>query len=728
MQNRNSFRNPGFMKSHHSLCKQFMGLVLVGLTALPLPAQDVRDSLALEEIIVTSTRRESALQDIPIAVSAFDANEMERRQSFNVVDVANNIPNLVANNNIGQSTATTVFLRGVGTTESIVTVDTAMGFYLDDIYIARQGVNNFSLYDIERVEVLRGPQGTLYGRNTSAGAMKVTTTKPQEDFSAGGQVSYGEYDRWNLKGSFNAPLVEDKLLLRLNGIVQQGDGYTNNTTLGRKVNDRDVWGLRGALRYIATPDLEFLLTVDHSESEDAGLYAYDVSGITRPPGGDIFTVISGTDTTNIGEQEGVHLTIDWTISDTMQFQSLTAYRNTFQQWNLDLTDQVVPIFTLYTINDSDQFNQEFKLTGDLLENRLHYVGGFFYFDEDSTSFIGDTFDRAPVSFGRDYKVSTESWAVYADFTFDLTDKLSLIFGGRYTEDDKSLDIVATSFGTPGFENNGVPAWDNATLEMLGIATNLNFEEFIPRLGVEYRFTDDILGYLTYTEGYKSGGWGARTRFPAEVTPFDPEFVNSFALGLKTMLFNGQVRLNSEAFFYDYDNLFNTGTGDMGNFIVATNDAEVYGLEIEGTARITDAFDLFGYIATLHGEYQNVDPDASFVGGDLQRLPEFSTKFGGTYTWDLRAGSIRLTADYSYQEDHFTNLQNTELARSGDISLVNAVLGYDTDDGRFGIALSCRNCADDEYVVQSLDFAGFGFITLYPGEPRTWLVTVSAKTN
>ena len=188
------------------------------------------------------------------------------------------------------------------------------------------------------------------------------------------------------------------------------------------------------------------------------------------------------------------------------------------------------------------------------------------------------------------------------------------------------------------------------------------------------------------------------------------------------------RLNSEAFFYDYENLFNTGTGAGGNFIVATNDAEVYGLEIEATARVTDAFDVFGYIAWMDGEYQDVDPNATFVGGELQRLPEFSTKLGGTYNWELPAGRIRLTADYAFQEDHFTNLQNTEVARSGDISLVNAVLGYETDDGRFGIALSCRNCADNEYVVQSLDFAGTGFITLYPGEPRTWLVTLTAKTN
>ena len=187
--------------------QQCICLAFISTTIGPLQAQedgdipDPNSNLALEEVIVTAARRETTLQNVPVAVSAFDENEMERRQTFNDVDVVNNVPNLVASNNIGQGTATTVFLRGVGTTESIVTVDTAMGFYVDDVYIARQGVNNFSLYDVERVEVLRGPQGTLYGRNTSAGAIRVITKQPGEDFEASGQISAGKYSRWNLKGS-----------------------------------------------------------------------------------------------------------------------------------------------------------------------------------------------------------------------------------------------------------------------------------------------------------------------------------------------------------------------------------------------------------------------------------------------------------------------------------------------------------------------------------------------
>jgi len=701
-----------------------LALILTGLPGVVLSAE------VLDVITVTSSRVEGTLQDEPLAVSAFDPGEMDRRQTFRVLDVMDNIPNLVGSNNIGQGSATTVFLRGVGTTESIVTVDTAMGFYVDDVFVARQGVNNFSLYDVERVEVLRGPQGTLYGRNTSAGAIKVITRKPQNEFEAGGEISAGEFDRWNLKGYVNTPIVDDKLAFRLNVGVPQGDGYTDNTTLDTKVNDRDFWGARASLLWRPAGSIDVILTGDVSRSDEMGLYAIDVSGITRPPLGDLFTSVSGTDTSNKGETDGINLTVDWDINDNVALQSITSFRNTYQQWNLDLTDQVVPIFLLYTINDSDQITQEFKLSGNLFDDRLQYVGGFFYFDEDSTSFIGDYFAQVPVFLSRDYGVTTESWALYGDFTFSITDQLSLIFGGRYTDEDKSVNIAATAGGTPGFENNGFPTWDNSTLNAAGTPTNLSFGEFTPKLGLQYEFTDDLQGYLTYQEGFKSGGWAARTNDPTEVQTFNPEFVNSYALGLKWLTWDGRARINTEAFYYDYEDLFNTGTGEMGNFIVATNDAEIKGIEVESTVRFTDKLDGYGFIAWQDGKYENVDPElaGTVVGGELQRLPEWNYKLGLTYRQPVSSGEIIANGSYSFTEDHFTNLQNTELARSGDVKLFDASLGWQTADERFFASFSCRNCFDDEYIVQSLDFAGFGFITVYPGEPRTWLLTLRMKTG
>ena len=630
----------------------------------------------------------------------------------------NNVPNLVGNNNIGQGTATTVFLRGVGTTESIVTIDPAMGFYVDDVFIARQGVNNFSLFDVERVEVLRGPQGTLYGRNTSAGAINVITTKPQETFNVGGEIAAGEFDRVNLRGFVNVPLVEDKLLFRLNGAVEQGDGYTDNVVLNRKVNDRDFWGLRGGLTWRATDNLDFNLTADTSRSDQNGLYA--INQLRPPP--NLFNSISGEDTSNKGETDGINLTVDWDISDALNIQSITGFRNTYQKWNLDLSDTGEPaVFILYTINDSDQVTQEFKFTGDLFDDRLHYVGGLFYFKEESFSFIGDYFEifGPNAQSSREYDVETESWAVYANLTFDLTDAISLIAGGRFTEDDKSLRLLALSNGTPGFELNG----DFNYL----FTDSQKFDEFTPRLGVTWSITDNLETYLTYQKGFKSGGWSARTNNVDEVIAFDPETNDSYALGAKWTFLEGRGRLNSEFFIYDYQNFFNTGTGAGGNFLVATNDAEIKGLEFEGTLRITDNFDIFGFLAWQDGEYTNLDPDAEFIGSELQRLPEWNYKIGGTYRYPIASGEIIANASYQFVEDHFTNLQNTELARSSDINLLDATLGWESSDGQWYVGVSCRNCTDDEYIQQSLDFAAFGFITVYPGEPRTWLVNVRVRT-
>ena len=703
-------------------------LTFAALLLGPGLAQAQGNDLALEEITVTAERRESILQDVPVAVSAFDATEIERRQSFNVKDVVNNVPNLVGVNNVGQGTATTVFLRGVGTTESIVTVDTAMGFYLDDVYIARQGVNNFSLYDVERVEVLRGPQGTLYGRNTNAGAINVITTKPQDQTGFSGEFSFGEFDRTNVKGMANIVLQEDKLFLRINALSQNGDGIVRNDILGKDVNDTDFWGWRAGLRWLPSDNVEVLFTADRSLSNQNGVYALNVlNGIPN----DLFVSSSVVDIFNKSETDGGALTVDWDINENMSLQSITSTRNTRQKWDLDLSDSPIPIFRLYTINDSDQLSQELKLTGTAANGRLQYAAGLFYFDEDSFSFIGDRFFGGGLLV-RDYDVNVESTAVYFDGTYDFTDKLSLVFGGRYTKDDKSIGIDAAVGVPPGFVNQGgTPTWNTATLNALGTPTELDFSDFTPKIGVKYAFSENLDAYATFTQGFRAGGWAARTNDPTQVLPFDPEVIDSIALGLKATVWDGRARINSELFIYDYQDLFNSATDPAtGNFAVFTNDADVRGLEIEGTVRISETLDLFGFVAFSDGEYKNVDPViAASLGDKLQRLPESSFKVGFTNVWPLANGSqIRLNADYQYLEDHFTDPPNTILGQSGSVGLLSASLGWESSDGRYSVGLSCRNCADDDYNTATLAFAPFGFVSIYPGEPRTWLVTFKARTD
>lgn len=715
-----------------ALRRPAIALTLFGMLAvpgLPVSAQEEAESPMLEEILVTAERRVSSLQDVPAAISAFDTVELERRQAYNVIDAMTNIPNLAVSNNPGQATSTTVFLRGVGSTESIVTLESAIAFYLDDVYLARQGVNNLSLFDVERVEVLRGPQGTLYGRNSNGGAVRVITAKPNDTFMASTELTYGRFDRWSAKGSLNIPIT-DTLFARFNAIVEEGNGYTDNVVFNRDVNGRENEGFRAALRWLPSDAVTVDLSYDYYNAETDGIFGVDLAGITRPLPPNLFVSNSGDEGAfSIGRTDGTTLTVNWAINDDLDFTSITAFRNLYQRWAFDFTDQPVPIFKLWTVNDTDTLTQEFRFSGNAMEDRLKYVAGIFYYDEDSYSFIGDEINlwiapeiRVPLPFfSRFYDVNVESYAAFAQFDYDITDRLTLTVGGRYTEDEKSLDIEQYIGATPGFveRGDGAPGYNTASLEAMGVPMDLSFDDFSGKIGLQYRFSDDVLGYAHITQGFKSGGWSARTNNPAEFVVFEPETVDTFEAGVRTTVLNGRARLNYIAFFSDYSDYFATATGEGGNFIVSTNDLEIYGFEFDGTARLTDEIDMFAALGWQQGDYKA--PDLT-VGDKPQRLPEWTFKVGSTWTHDLGGdNALRATVDYQYMDSFFTNLQNTPEGETGNVHLWNAQLAYEFSGRNHEVFLSCKNCFDEEYVAQSFDFRGIAFIQTYPNDPRTWLI-------
>jgi iron complex outermembrane receptor protein len=541
--------------------------------------------------------------------------------------------------------------------------------------------------------------------------------------------------------------------MRVGAFIERGDGYSDNLTTRREVNDRDGKGGRVSLRFVPSDTFEATVSADYYKSDQAGLYAADIAGIIAPRTKDLFTVHSGTDTSNVGRTYGASLTMDWELGSDLDLQSITGFRNVYQKWNLDLTDQPVSAFLLRTINDTDSYSQEFKLNGRAADGRLKYTAGIFGYKETNFSFIGDEINlwfpgntRVPLPyFGRNYDMDVTSYAVFAEAEYDITDQLKIIAGARYTKDDKELTIDARVAGTPGFALNGAPNYNNATLNGLGVPTELDYDKFTPKFGLQYTFSPDVNAYLTYSKGWKSGGWSARTNNPEEFVVFDPETVDSYELGVKTTLGDGRARLNYTAFYYDYQDFFSTATGTAGNFIVFTSDAEFYGLEFEATGRVTESLDLFAAMGWQQGKYKDLNPSVfgTSIGEDPQRMPEWTLKLGGTQTWSVGAGEMRLSADYQFMEDHFTNLQNSELARSGDVKVLNASLGYEFADPRYSLALACRNCLDHEYISQSLDFSGIdprqtalnpaapnynglSFLTVYAGPPREWSLTFKAK--
>ncbi len=728
-------------------------ITLAAAAALALPAlvpgghalaqgDASRDDGVLEELVVTAQRRTDNLQEVPVAVTALDGAAMERRNVLSTEDIFTEVPGLIGSNNVGQSTAVTFFLRGIGTTESIVTVDPAVGVYVDDVFVARQGVNNFGLYDIERIEVLRGPQGTLYGRNSSAGAVRVVTKRPTFETEGRVNLIYGNYSRLEARASFNTPVIDDTLAVRLNVLSSQQDGYSSNVTLNEDVNDMNFFGARLSALYTPNDTLNVVFTADFMEDDSNSVYPANLATLPTEPSSDsLFTIFSDTDQSNVGTTWGTSLTAEWLPSDTMTFKSITAYRKTLQKYNLDLSDSITPIYELFTDNDSEQISQEFTLTGVLGDGKFDYTAGLYYFSEDSTSFLGNEFNLRvppdfiiiPTIFNEQFiQTDVESFAAYGEVTWHFADRWSAFVGGRITNEEKT---IATQFFTgrspAGFNaTGGSLAFDTSDIIALGTPVELDFDEFTPRIGVTYAVSDNVNTYASLSRGFKSGGWLARLVFPNpdELRDFPPEIVDSYELGFKAELFGNRVRTNVALFYTDFQDLFNTFTNVNGGFDGATTDAEIRGIEFEGTWRVNEYLDIFSNVAVMDGEYSgDVDPGlAEVLGDDLQRLPELQGKIGFSWLKPLDGGRGVLQAgfDYSYIGDHFTAITNAPISETG-YEIANASFGWEREDGRFGVTVSCRNCFDEEYFHSLLDFSGLGFAPAYPGEPRFYMISFEA---
>ena len=707
--------------------------VPLALPAMPSIAQQPAgtEAGALEEVMVTAQRREQGIQKVPVAVTAMDPATIERRQVTDSKQIVFNVPNLTGNSNVGQASANSFFMRGIGTTENLATADTSVGVYVDDVYIARQGANNFNLADVERIEVLRGPQGTLYGRNTNGGAIKIVTRKPTADSELAVRGSYGNHDRWDLKLSGNTALT-DTLYARANILTQQGDGYIRNTTLGKDVNDMDYWGGRIALRQLASDAVEINLALDYSEDKTNGNYASDIAGVLRPSTGDIRTVVSGLDAFGDSITWGGSLHVDWKINDTLSFKSITGYRNTDQDLNIDLSDQPAPMYNLLQHQKSDQLSQEFQLNGDLTD-QLNFVAGIYYFDESSDVTISDRIRATPVAvqnqWNKAYTVDVESYAAFGQLEYSIG-PVTLVGAARYTWEDRSFDVVQTST-LPGPLFN----YTTASLVALGAAgqsidVDREFCKFTPKFGVNWQVTDDLFAYASYTKGFRSGGWTGRALRADQFVNVDPENVESWELGAKATLLNGRIRWNTSLFTMDYTDLFNTLTV-AGVYTVATADAKIDGAETEFTLRATPWLDLFANLGYLDTKYEGQKPVN--LADELQRAPQLQVKAGFSVDYPLASGSLLVNADAFYTDKYLITPADLSVTApllpagvdtTGDFTIVNASVGYRWNEGRYELVGSCTNCFDKSYYEGGTYIGSYAAV--WTGAPRFYKLGFGVK--
>ena len=638
----------------------FASTAAVALAAVPAFAQAQPDRAAEEEtattgveaIVVTAQRREESVQDVPIAISAFTAEQLERQGVSNALQIAQFVPNLTAQNNTGLGSANAYYLRGLGSTETIPTFDPPVGTYVDDIYLSRQNANNLSLFDVERVEVLRGPQGTLFGRNTTGGAINVIMRQPGDTIGGYAEIGYGRYDKKMARGSIDLPLAPG-FAVKVSGYWQDDDGYVKNTTTGERLNDDDGWGARLGVRGELSPDVTWNGSYTHvvNDSEYLLNFECDPRAPTsckgrfastgyreNPTGAPVFAglVTGRKQNYPLGNQNDTDLVtskFDIGIGGDATLSLITGYLSQVQQYGLDFFDGrssptlAVPNpailglarggFTFVADQQSEQFTQEIKLNGSLGGGLIDYVAGAYYLKENVRDDFADFFGTLNLVLAdRILRNSTKALAGYAQADLNLG-QFKFTAGVRYTDETKRLgfrDNRAACQAVVGptclaSQNLIVPANGTTVLAAVPIPRKLETRLWTPRFAVNWKPSDDILLFASATRGFKSGGWNARETAPSRILPFGPEKVWSYEIGTKTELFDRRLRANLTAFQLDVDDLqvlsgiLNPTTGALS--FITRNPANYRnrGIEAELTAVPVEGLNLFVNVGYSDDNYR-----------------------------------------------------------------------------------------------------------------------------
>ena len=726
-------------------CPKMLLKAAASVAALTAPAFAQEDQM-IEEVIVTAQRRAESVQDVPIAVSAFSDDQLRTLQVTEDLDMARLVPNLLGHNNTGLGTANLYSLRALNNTESIATFDRPVGSYVDDIFISRQNANNFALFDIDRIEVLRGPQGTLFGRNTTGGAMNVILKKPAEEMGGYVELGFGRFSQTRFRGSVDLP-IQDNLLLKLSAYAFDDDGYVENRTTDEDgINYEKNVGLRAAVRWLGET-VTWDAAVAYVENEHANLLnihdpdegeRYTLTGVRsdRPPPwpSPIHGAKAGRPLGNWVNSLSIYSNIEAeTAFGTINV--ITGQRFLDHDFTLDFLNLSRPYggFTIANAGEHDQFTQEVKLTGSTENGALDYVTGIFYINEENTTDFAD----------RVLENDTDALAAFLQVDYHASEQVTLTGGVRWTDETKDVGITPNPNWGFGF--------NSADIAALGYPLEQNAKITTPRIALEYGANDNLMFYASATRGFKSGGWNARGTNAGAIEVFGPEKVWSYEMGMRSDWMDGRLRLNVTAFRADvtdfqlpsavYDPVTGAPTFSTRNYASLENQ----GLEVEVTAALLDGLTVFVNMGTQDAEYAELNPSivrqidlcnddlaagitsaaSPFCGAgvvnhlgqiaDPVRAPEYTLTAGGAYEIAIADGWELTPSAYVYKiGKHSIGSSGTPVALSDGYSVVTASVTLRNLDGDWSISAECQNCADRE---QGTSF----FIGLYLQDPRTWAV-------
>ncbi len=708
---------------------------------------------AIEEVLVTARRRAENLQDVPVAVSAFSAQALEQDGISDITQLQQRLPNTTLQVSRATNSTLTAYIRGIGQQDPLWGFEPGVGIYVDDVYIARPQGAVLDILDVERIEVLRGPQGTLYGKNTIGGAVKYQTRRLGNEPTLNIRGSAGDYNKQELAISGSIPLIENKLYIGGGIATLKRDGFGEFRNTGDDNYNKDLQTAHVKLEWAASENVLVSLSADRTEddSNPRGGYRLTPSLLTgQQPHSSVFD--SDTSQPNLNEvvTEGMSAQLAWQMNDNWEFKSITAKRegSTFVFIDFDATR--INSFDVPGLYEDEQFTQEFQLN--YSADQLNVVSGLYYYQGDACGAFGVVLGRAGITLENGGCVDTESYSAFAQASYDFTDAFSMSFGGRYTTDEKTADVYRYVFlGTKNPKQTGTR-----------IATQSDFSgdeswsEFSPHIGAQYRFNDDVMGYVSYTSGFKSGGFDMRANAavnPAAHDPFNPEIVDSFEVGVKSTLMNSRLRLNAAAFFNDYQDMQVTvqravGTTDFASQVINAGQSEMRGFEVEALAALTDRLSLSAVVGYIDAEFVELETFNPATGtiidvADLwviSNTPEWSSNLALSYVADIGGWQSRWAVDASYRgETHIFELPS-RLDQSS-YSLVNANIVLTSPDQHWTVGLHVKNLTDKEYRIAGYNFpatfdasgnvlapglGGDDTVTGFYGDPRTVTLSVGYR--
>ncbi len=633
------------MRLHPSL-SIVIGSLAATILAQPQVVRAQGTEGGIEEVTITAQRRAQNLQEVPVAVTAFTEAELERRQITRTLDLISFVPNMIGHNNTGVGTANSYSIRALNNTESIATFDPPVGTYVDDVFMARQNANNFQFFDVERIEVLRGPQGTLFGRNNTGGAISIVMKKPGTEMGGFVEAGFGEYSRQQARASIDLP-ISDTVLTKISAFYAKDDGFVKNRVTGQTLNWEDSNGVRGAVRVLFNDKITWDLSADLINSDMSNIVNFVAPGSDQrfnhtrlrtdtPIGAALVSErLRNVPLGNYTKSGSIISNFSIDLASGATLNLITGYRDLDQQFITDSFDSITGAtfapnnsFELTgqragnatpLVNDGQhsQVTQEIKLSGEAMGGSLDYTAGLFYFtDDNDTSFANISLPvtgNPTVTQDRVMKNDTKSYAAYAQFDYHVSDRLTTTVGLRYTDEEKN--ITFTPNNSP-IATKLFPPINTADLVAAGIPTRLKESQLTPRFAFDYKLSDDAMVFASATRGFKAGGWNARANFGRLALAFESEKVWSYEAGARTEWLDGRLRVNLNAFFMDVkDFQLPAGYADpLTNIInyLTRNfaDMENYGLEAEISWAATDNINVFWGGGTQKAKYVNVDPSVT----------------------------------------------------------------------------------------------------------------------